>query len=228
MRIWTMAVMTAGISLAALGAQAGQITVTGEGRVDGAPDMATVSLGVTTEGETAAAALSANSAELAKVMDRLTGAGIAARDIQTSGLSLNPNWQQDSTGSTPPRIAGYVASNMVTLRVRALDGLGGVLDAAVQDGANTLNGVEFGLSEPGPALDEARRRAVTDAKARAALLAEAAGVALGPIASIQEGGGLVAPVPMMRMAADMAGAPPIAAGEVTMTTSVTIVWEIKE
>lgn len=202
------------------------ITVTGEGRVDGAPDMATISLGVTTEGQTAAEAMRANSDELARVLANLETAGIAARDVQTSGLSLQPNWQSDSASGTS-RIVGYIASNMLTVRVRALDTLGGVLDAAVKDGANTLNGVEFGLADPRPALDEARKRAVADAKARAELLAAAAGVKLGGILSISEGGGARPPMPMYRMAADaVAAAVPVAAGEVAMQADVTIVWEI--
>ncbi len=124
-----------------------QISVTGEGRVDVAPDMATVSLGVTTQGATAAEAMAANSAAVQAVLDRLTAAGIAARDVQTTGLSLNPLWSNYDSGQQQ-KIEGYAAANMVTVRVRALDGLGGVLDAAVSDGANTLNGLSFGLATP--------------------------------------------------------------------------------
>jgi uncharacterized protein YggE len=210
-------------------AEAMVITVTGEGRVDQAPDMATVSLGVTTEGATAAEALGANSGEIAKVLERLGSAGIEPRDVQTTGLSVSPNWQHNSSGEAP-RIAGFIANNGVTVRVRALDGLGAVLDAAVQDGANQLNGVEFGLQEPRPAQDEARRRAVADARARAELLAEAAGVKLGAIRSINETMAAPMPMPAFRMAAEaVAGAPvPVAAGEVATTANVTIVWEIAQ
>lgn len=210
-------------------AEAMVITVTGEGRVDQAPDMATLSLGVTTEGATAAEALAANSAEIAKVLERLTAAGVEPRDMQTSGLSVNPNWQNYSS-SDAPKIAGFIANNGVTVRIRALDGLGAVLDAAVQDGANQLNGVEFGLQEPRPAQDEARRRAVADAKARAELLAGAAGVKLGAIRSIKESLGAAEPMPMFRMAAEAAaGAPvPVTGGEVSTAANVTIVWEITQ
>jgi uncharacterized protein YggE len=218
------AAMVAGFAGFAAAAPA-TLTVTGEGRVAQAPDMASVSLGVTTEGKTAAEALAANSTALAAVMARLTQAGIAPGDLQTSGLSLNPNWQNDSsTGGS--RISGYIASNMLTVRVRALDGLGNVLDAAVKDGANTLNGVNFGLADPSPVEAEARKRAVADAKARAAVLAEAAGVTLGPIVTITEGGGGGNyPAPMFRMAAEAAPVP-MAGGEVETAMQVTIVWEI--
>jgi len=211
---------------AAFAADPARITVTGEGRVDASPDMATITLGVTSEGTTAAAAMAANSAALAQVLANLKAAGIADRDLQTTGLALNPNWQSDDNGSNP-RIVGYVASNMLTVRVRALTGLGAALDAAVKDGANTVDGISFGLAQPEPVLDEARRRAVTDATHRALLLTEAAGVSLGAVAAISEGGGNFAPVPMFGKAADMtASAVPVASGEVSLSASVTMVWEI--
>lgn len=205
------------------------ITVTGEGRVDSAPDMATISLGVTTEGATAADAMAANSAQLATVLANLKAAGIEDRFIQTSGLSLNPNWTNNfsSESSEAPKIAGYVASNMLTVQVNALDTLGAVLDAAVTDGANTLNGVTFGLKDPKPLLDEARKRAVADAKARAELLTGAAGVTVGPIMTINESSGNVPPIPMFRMEA-AADAVPVAAGQVSTGVSVTITWEITQ
>ena len=124
-------------------------------------------------------------------------------------------------------IKGYIAANTVSVRVRALDSLGGLLDAAVKDGANTLNGVEFGLQQPEPVMNEARKAAVADAKARAELIAGAAGVKLGAIKSITEGGAAPMPMPMMRMAADAAaGAVPVASGEVGTTAQVTIVWTL--
>ncbi|MEY4696525.1 MAG: hypothetical protein RIT14_953, partial [Pseudomonadota bacterium] len=201
------------------------ITVTGEGMVEAVPDLATVSLGVTTEGATASGAMEANSQALQKVMARIEAAGIEARDVQTSNLSLNPNWQ--STDGTTSRIVGYVASNILTVRVRDLDRLGGVLDAVIADGANTLNGISFGLSEPDPALDRARVQAVTEARARAELLAGAAGAKLGRILSISESGpSMPQPLPMYRMEAAMADAVPVAAGEVGVTAYVTLTFEI--
>jgi uncharacterized protein YggE len=185
--------------------------------------MATISLGVTTQGTTAAEAMAANSAEVAKVLANLTAAGIEARDIQTTGLSLSPVWSNyDST----QKIDSYSAVNSVTVRVRALDTLGGVLDAAVKDGANTLNGLTFGLADPAPALDEARRRAVADAARKAAILAEAGGVRLGPVVNITEGGGYASPAPMYRADAAMS-AVPVAGGEVAMQVNVTILYAIE-
>ena len=201
------------------------ITVTGEGSVASAPDMATISLGVTTQADTAAAAMTANSTALTAVLDRLKSAGIAARDMQTSNLTLNPNWVSYDSGNSN-KIDGYTASNQLTVQVRALDTLGTVLDSSITDGANTLNGVTFGISEPRPFLDEARKKAVADAVARATLLVAAAGAKLGPIVSITESSGFATPMPMYRMEADAASSVPTAGGEVGLTATVTMVFEI--
>jgi uncharacterized protein YggE len=204
------------------------ITVTGTGTVEAVPDIATLSIGVTSQGDTAAAALSANSAQLEAVMARLTATGIEARDMQTSNLSLNPNWTgNDGSSGSAPTIAGFVASNILTIRVRQIDGLGAVLDAVVADGANTLNGLSFGLADPDPVLDEARKEAVADARARAELLAAAAGVKLGRVISISDGSMPSGPMPMFR--ADAAAmAVPVAGGELGLSASVTIFYEIAD
>lgn len=208
-------------------AESPRISVTGNGSVESRPDMATISLGVTTQGGTAAEAMGRNSEELGRVLERLRASGVEDRDLQTSGLSLNPNWTNASDG-TAPTISGYVASNQLTIRVRALDRLGEILDASVKDGANTLNGVSFGLADPKPVEDEARKRAVADAAARAALLTSAAGVQLGQVISITEGGGFEPPMPMYRMDAAMAAPVPVAEGEISTGATVTIVYAINQ
>lgn len=223
-------VLSTALALPTLAAAQGvvnQLTVTGEGRVDVVPDMATVTLGVTSVADTAAQALAENSAQVATVIENLKAAGIEARDVQTSGLSLNPNWTNYGTDSQP-RIEGYTAQNMVTVRVRALDRLGSVLDAAVKDGANTLNGLTFGLSNPQPVEDSARAAAVKDARRKADVLTGAAAVLLGPVLSITESTGYAQPMPMFR--ADAASAPgvPVAGGELTVGASVTIVYGITQ
>ena len=200
-----------------------QITVTGTGTVEAAPDIATLQIGVTTQAATAAEALSANSAAVEEVIRRLTKAGLAAADMQTSNLSLNPNWGGDDSSS--PSISGYVAMNFLTIRVRDLDRLGTILDAAVADGANTLNGLTFGLADPEPLLDEARKEAVQAARARAELLAGAAGVQLGGIVSIVEGGAMTDPMPVFRAEA---ASVPVAEGELGLSASVTVTFAIAE
>jgi uncharacterized protein YggE len=201
------------------------ISVTGTGTVEVAPDMATLMIGVTTQAPTAAEALAANSKATDAVIARLTASGIEARDMQTSNLSINPNW----TGydSSTPTISGYVASNMLTVRVRALDTTGAVLDAAVADGANTLNGMTFGLADPEPAYNEARKEAVADARAKAELLALAAGVKLGPVLSISDAGAMTDPAPMYRDAVS-ASPVPVVGGELGLIANVSVTFEIAE
>lgn len=202
------------------------LTVTGTAAVAAVPDLATISLGVTTNGATAAEAMSANSTALAAVIARLQAVGMAERDYQTSSLSLNPNWVTNAAG-TGSEINGYLAGNMLTIRVRAMDQVGTVLDAVISDGVNTLNGLTFGLQNPRPSEDEARKQAVADAVARATLIATAAGAKLGSILSISEGG-MAAPFPgpVFRMAAE--AAVPVAQGEVEVSASVTMVFTLAD
>ena len=200
------------------------ITVTGTGTVQAPPDLATLMIGVTTQGDTAAVALASNSKAVEAVITRLTAGGIEARDMQTSNLSINPNWT-NFDGSSSPTISGYVATNLLTVRLRDLAGLGNVLDAAVADGANTLNGLTFGLATPEPALNDARTAAVADARAKAELLVTAAGMKLGRIITITESRAWTDPQPMFR---DAVSAPPVAGGELAMSANVTIQYEMTE
>lgn len=203
------------------------ITVTGDASISRAPDMATISIGVTSVGESAAEALGTNSKTMEAVIARLKEAGIAGSDLQTSGLSVNPTYNNSPSGSSVATASGFTAMNVLTVGIRDLDGLGGVLDAVVSDGANTLNGVSFGLVNPGPALDEARKAAVADARARAEVLAGAAGVKLGDLVSLTEGYGFGGgPAPMFR--AEAASAVPVERGEVSYQATVTVVWEIAD
>jgi uncharacterized protein YggE len=203
------------------------LTVSGEGRVSVAPDMATVTVGVVTEADTAKQALEANNALLATTLARLKSSAIEDRDIQTTGLSLGPRYDYNRTKPDgTAQITGFIASNNVTVRVRALPGLGEVLDAVVSDGANTLGGVTFGLQNPDPVTDEARKAAVADARHKAELYAAAAGVTLGQIQSISEQTGYSQPVPMAEASFKAASPVPVQAGEVDVTADVTIVWQI--
>ena len=222
----TLAVTTALLMpISALADTAGTISVTGSATINVVPDMATITLGVTTTGDTAAAAMVANNAAVSAVIARLIAAKVADRDMQTSNLSINPNWVANAAGSGQ-QVKGYVANNMLTVRIKALDTTGAVLDTAVTDGANTLNGLTFGLADQRPTEDEARKAAVADALARAKLLAEAAGAKLGDIQSISEGGqSQPGPTPMFR-AMDSASVP-VVAGEIGISASVTIVWALK-
>lgn len=201
------------------------ITVTGSGEVAAEPDMATVTLGVVHEAKTAAAAMGQTSGATARIIAALRDAGVDKRDMQTSGLSLDPLWANRKYDSDDaPRIDGFVARNTLSVRVRDMDRLGGVLDQVLQVGANNFQGLTFGVQEPGPLIDAARIDAVQDAARKAALLAEAAGVTLGPVLSMSEGAG-AQPRPVMMMEARAASVP-VAAGEVSLTATVTMVFAI--
>ena len=211
------------------------LTVSADGRVTRVPDLAVFSAGVVSQGKTASEALSANAADMNRVIAALKRAGIADRDIQTSNLSLNPLYQPqrslpDGTIDPPqPRIIGYQANNSVSVRQRKLGDYGKVIDTLVTAGANQVNGPSFEMDNPDPAMDEARTGAVKKARARAALYASAAGLKVGRILSISESGGWSPPQPVMyRMkAADMeAASSPVQAGEVQMTVNVTIQFEL--
>ncbi|XDA96862.1 SIMPL domain-containing protein [Sulfitobacter sp. LCG007] len=204
------------------------ITVTGQSIVSAAPDMASITLGVTEQAESAAAAMSATSEAVSAILERLAAAGIEPRDMQTSGLSLNPVWSnRGGNAEGAPGITGYEASNTVTARVRDLSGLGDLLDAVVQNGANTLNGLAFDVQDPKPLESEARKGAVKDAMDRAAELAGAAGVTLGQVRTINEY--VQRAQPMMRMADEAApSAVPIAQGEVSFQGSVEMVFTIAD
>ena len=204
------------------------ISVSGQGQVFAEPDMATVRIGVTHEDRQAKAAMDRVAEAVRKVLAQLESAGIAPRDMQTGSLSLNPVWNHRSSSSEPARITGFVANISVTVRVRDLPLLGTVLDAVVSDGANELGGIQFGFQDPEPLMEEARRNAVADGRAKADVLAEAAGVALGPLQTLSEHGGGARPQAMMMEMAARDAAIPIAAGELGLSVSVSMVYAIGE
>ncbi|MGI9463767.1 MAG: SIMPL domain-containing protein [Aestuariivirgaceae bacterium] len=211
------------------------LSMVGHGKVNSPPDMALVTLGVLREAKTARAALTANNEAMRNVIATVTKAGVAEKDIQTSGFSVQPKYvypKQASTGERkPPRIIGYTVSNNVTVIVRNLDSLGAVLDGVVGAGSNQINGISFSIAEPRPLRNEARKLATADAIAKAALYAEAAGVELGPIQSISEQGSIRPPQPVLRQARTMAleadAAVPVARGEQSVEMQVHITWQIK-
>lgn len=207
------------------------ITITGEGKAMAAPDIAYISTGVVTDGKTAAEALAANTKAMESVFAGLKDAGIAEKDMQTSQFSVYPVYeQQDPQNREPqtPKIGGYRVQNQLTVTVRDLAALGGILDKVVSLGSNQMNGISFSIDKPEPLLDEARKDAVKDALRKAKLYAGAAGVSLGEIMSISENGtGMPQPyyAKDMMMRAEAASVP-VAAGEQTLSASVTLVIAI--
>jgi uncharacterized protein YggE len=191
------------------------------------PDVATISAGVVTQALDANAAMRANAVQMDKVMGAIKAAGIAERDIQTSGINLNPQYKYVENQN--PTITGYQASNTVSLKVRDLAKLGKVLDALVASGANQVNGPSFEVDQPEPAYDEARRGALDKAQARAGMYAKSLGLRVRRIVSISEGGGFrpPGPVPMMAMAKAMDRAETaVSPGETTLGVNLDVVFEL--
>lgn len=204
------------------------LSVSAEGLSEAAPDMGTVSLGVMTEGATAQAALSANSQRMNNLMQALRRAGVAERDVQTSNVSVNPQYAYEE--GRAPRLTGYQANNQVSARVRNLSNLGRVIDAAVSAGGNTVNGVSFSHQNPDAQLDAARRDAAAAARRRADLYAQAFGMRVHRVIAISEGGGYSPPMPIMVTASRLAEAappPPIAPGEIETRVTLSVTYELR-
>jgi len=200
------------------------ISVSGEATVSVPPDLALVEGGVTSEAKTAREASDANNAAMGKVLQALKGAGIEAKDVQTSRLSLQPQSAPNRSG--PPAIVGYRASNRVTIRVRDVTKVANVIDTLVAAGANDIGGINFMVSQASKLLDEAREQAVADARRKAEIYAKAAGVTLGAPLSISEQG-FPGPIPFRKMAVGMAASTPVAQGEETLAVTVSVSWAIK-
>ena len=204
------------------------LTVSGEAEVKAKPDQAMLSAGVVTQAKTAADALAANSRAMNAVFATLKRLGIPDRLIQTSNFSVNPQYP-DYNSKEPRRIVSYQVSNTVSVTVDDLDKVGPALDALVSSGANSLGDISFTIRDPKPLMTQAREAAVKDAMVKAQTLARAAGVALGPIVTINEGV-IAPPQPLYRaitVTASRAPETPISAGESTVSANVSISWEIR-
>jgi uncharacterized protein YggE len=162
---------------------------------------------------------------MGKVLQALKGAGIDEKDIQTSRLSLQPQYPANRPG--PPAIFSYRASNRVTIRLRDIAKVASVIDVLVGSGANEIGGINFLVSQASKLLDDARENAVADARRKAEIYARAAGVTLGEPLSISEE---AAPTPVFRgkmAVGGMAASAPVAQGEETLSVSVNVSWAIR-
>ena len=191
------------------------------------PDIAHLSTGVVTRAADAKAAMQANAEQMNKVVAAIHAAGIAERDVQTSGVNLNP--QYNYVENQPPTITGYEARNTVDVTVRDIGELGQIMDALVAVGANQIHGPSFEVDDKESAFDEARRAAIEKAQARAEMYAKTLGMQVRRIVSISEGnGGFSPPVPMMAMARmEKASADTsISPGENTLSVDLDVVFEL--
>jgi uncharacterized protein len=202
------------------------ISVTGEAQVSAPPDLAQLDAGVASDGKTAREAAEANNAAMSKVLAALKGAGLEDKDYQTSRLSLQPQYAPNRPGPSP--IVGYRASNRVSIKLHDVAKVASVIDTLVTAGANDVGNINFTVTQASKLLDDARERAIADARRKAEIYAKAAGVTLGAPLSISEEG---APAPVFRAkmtrAAPMETSTPIAQGEETLSVTVAVTWAIK-
>jgi uncharacterized protein YggE len=207
------------------------ITVAGEGKVSGKPDLALITLGVSTLRPTVAEAREAAGAALTGMIDSMKRNGVADKDIQTQQLSIYPEY--DYTGSQQT-LRGFRVSNTVSAKLRNIDNTSKVVDDAVAAGGNetTIQGIAFTIDNPESLRQQAREAAVADAKEKAKTLASASGVDVGNPIVISETGGYQPPIAYDR-AAGAASAPeanastPIQPGELDVVINVSVTWEIK-
>ena len=203
------------------------LNVEASGEVKAAPDQATITLGVQTQGKTAGDAMKQNRERMAATIYALKSQGIEARDIRTTALNLNAQYAYEN--GQAPRLTGYQASNEVSIIVRDVAKLGATVDAVTGAGANQVTGISFGLSDAHPVEDEARRAAVKQLQARAELYASAMGLKVARLVNLSEGGGYqpgpVRPMALMEMRAKSAPTP-VEPGELTVRIEVSAVYEL--
>jgi uncharacterized protein YggE len=203
------------------------LSVGGSGEVGAVPDTAMVTAGVTTEASDARTALDSNSRAVSDVFAALAQAGVAPADMQTRNFVVSPRYERSQRGEIG-NIVGYQVTNQVAVRVRALEKLGLLLDRLVSAGANQMGGIAFYVDKADALTDEARKRAVADARRKAELYAAEAGAKVGRVLAISESGARP-PQPVFRTmaVADRAEAVPVARGEQTVSASVTITYELE-
>jgi uncharacterized protein len=194
------------------------ITVTGNGTVDATPNQASFDFGVTTNGTTAAEALSRDSAQARAIIDALKKAGVASSDIQTTQVSLWPQTSRDGL-----RITGYQASNSVNVTA-PLAKSGSLVDAAVAAGANNVGGPNLDTADTASLYNQPLTQALDKAKAKAQVIARAAGLTLGKVLKVHEGGAATPIVYGEAFAAAAKAAPPIEAGTQKIQASVTVTY----
>lgn len=168
------------------------VTVSAQAEARRAPDIAMLSTAVVTQAADANGAIRHNAEQMTRVVAAIRAAGIAAKDVQTSGVSLNPDYHYQA--NRPPRIKGYSASNTVNVTVRDIGRLGPILDALVATGANQVNGPMFDIEDKDAVLDEARQKALAKARQRAGQYARRLGLRVTRVVSIDETGGRAAPM----------------------------------
>jgi len=205
-----------------------RLDVSATGDVTRVPDLAIISAGVVTRSVTATGAIQQAATRMARVREALRQAGIADRDIQTSNISLNPEYTY--VNNQPPKLNGYTASNQLSVRFRDIANTGKILDTLVAQGANQISGPNLTIEKPEAALDEARARAVAAGRARADLYARSLGLRVVRVVSVSESGSsypVPPPMPMMREAMAQAADSKIDPGEQKLQINLAMTFELQ-
>lgn len=201
------------------------LRVTGEGRVSVPPDLATVTFAAVAVDPSLSKATRDAGDRARRLLDAVAAAGVPAADVQTSRYEVQVERGAERP-QDPPRIRGYRVANAVTVRLRELDRLGALLDRAVAAGANEVEGPAFSRADPSPEEARALAAAVRAARAKAEELARAAGVRLGPVLELREGGAGPGPIPVVRALAARAEVP-VSPGLLTVERSVELVFALE-
>ncbi len=202
------------------------ITVNGTGRVTITPDIAHIFIGVETTSDEAAAAVQDNNEKAAQIMTALEGFGIAPEDIQTTNFSVYPREERDPDGQITK--VTYVVQNTVNVTIRDLDQVGAVLDSVIQAGSNSISGIQFDLADRSQVNATSLEAAVLDARTQAGILADAAGVELGQVMSINSfNSSPIVPVQRVALEFAAAGDVPVSPGEIDVTVDIMMVFEIQ-
>ena len=204
-----------------------RLDIAATGEVTRVPDLALVSAGVVTRAPTAAAAIAQNATQLDRVRAALRRAGVADRDVQTSSLSLNPDFAYEQ--NQPPRLVAYQATHQLSVRLRDIRSAGRILDALVAAGANQVSGPSLQVGRPEAALDEARTRALAAGRQRADLYARSLGLRVVRLVSVSEGPRHEGPVPVaaMRAEAGKSADTNLAPGEQQLSVTLQMSFELQ-
>lgn len=212
-----------------LSADATRLDISASGEATHAPDIATVSTGVVTQAADGNGAMRANAAQMDKLLAAVRNAGIADKDIQTSSISLSPQYRYPQ--NQPPQRTGFEARNTLSVKIRDLSKSGKIVDALAAAGASEINGPNFSIENPEPLYQQARIAALKKAQAQADVYAQALGLRVRRVVNIGEGGGMARPMPMMKAMSMAAPAPPAPAtdiepGESSVTVNLDVVFEL--
>lgn len=204
------------------------ITINGHARVTVKPDLALVDLGMYSEGATVASVQSGNTEKMNAIIDAIKKMGVKDADVQTSNYNLQPkiDW---STGKQ--NITGYTLSQSINVKVRDLNKVGEVIEKAVALGANQVNGIQFTVDDPTALQDEARLKAIQDARTKAGALASALDLVLIKVVTFGEFGGTPSPMPYgvggAMYAMEKSAAPSAQPGSLDVDMNVAVTFEVR-